>query len=111
MIKRIGWLSQNKLDRKWIWGSHGNEYEDSCLLGCSTVQSESQGDHLTMKVASSPKTMINTYHTTWCYIPEDNHINREQSRKIFRKTELIYQYFRDIKKILLQKKTTPWKNK
>jgi hypothetical protein len=20
-----------------IWGSHGGEYEDGCLLGCSTV--------------------------------------------------------------------------
>jgi hypothetical protein len=57
-----------------------------------------------MKVASSPKTMINTYHTIWCYIPEDNHINREQSRKIFRKTELNYQYFRDIKKFCCKKK-------
>jgi hypothetical protein len=25
------------LSKSWIWGSHGGEYEDCCLLGCSTV--------------------------------------------------------------------------
>jgi hypothetical protein len=33
-----------------IWGSHGGEYEDGCLLGCST--------------------------TTRCYSPEDSHLHK-----------------------------------
>jgi hypothetical protein len=32
-------LFSNTINPCSIWGSHGGEYEDGCLLGCSTVQS------------------------------------------------------------------------
>jgi hypothetical protein len=30
---------------------------------------------LMMEAASTSETMVNFYQTTWCYNPEDNHLN------------------------------------
>jgi hypothetical protein len=30
-------IESNRCIVSWIWGSHGGEYEDGCLLGCSSV--------------------------------------------------------------------------
>jgi hypothetical protein len=31
------WPSSESAESSRIWGSHGGEYEDGCLLGCSAV--------------------------------------------------------------------------
>jgi hypothetical protein len=51
-----------------IWGSHGGEYEDGCLLGCS--------DALMMEAARTSETLVNFYQTTRRYNPEDSHLFR-----------------------------------
>jgi hypothetical protein len=51
------WLSR-------IWGSHGGEYEDGCLLGCSAVM---------MEAVRTSETLVNFNQTTRRYNPEDSH--------------------------------------
>jgi hypothetical protein len=52
-----------------------------------------------MEAVSYPETMANIYQTTWCYIPEDSHLDRQQFRKYEeKKVGLNCQYFRDIQK-------------
>jgi hypothetical protein len=50
-----------------ILGTQGDEYDDGCLLGCSTVT-------LIMEAVSSPETSVNIYQTsTRCYIAEGSY--------------------------------------
>jgi hypothetical protein len=71
-----------------ISGSHGDKYEDGCLLGCWAVMSgrglptfqkcllpPSSGRFaLMMKAASTPNTLVNRYQTTRRNKPEDSHL-------------------------------------
>jgi hypothetical protein len=50
-----------------IWGSHGGEYEDGCLLGCSAIA-------LMMEAARTCETLVNFCQTTRRYNPEDSHL-------------------------------------
>jgi hypothetical protein len=52
-----------------IWGSHGGEYEDGCLLGCSAILIT-----LMMEAARSSEMLVNFYQTTRHYNPEDSHL-------------------------------------
>jgi hypothetical protein len=74
---------QPKLTREHceIWGSHGSNSEDYCLLGCDTVQSDKslkmfQRNPLSpfsitnMKAEGSSETLVMTYKTMQCHIPE-----------------------------------------
>jgi hypothetical protein len=65
-----------------IWGSHGGEYEDGCLLGCSAVQSGRSlpSFHrvltasiiaLMMEAARTSETAVNFYQTTRRYNSEE----------------------------------------
>jgi hypothetical protein len=38
-LREIGFGDVDWIHLSRIWGSHGGEYEDGCLLGCSTVLS------------------------------------------------------------------------
>jgi hypothetical protein len=68
-----------------IWGSHGGEYEDGCLLGCSAVKSTNVSEDLAasiirailmmMEAARSSETLVNFYQTTQRYSPEDSHLH------------------------------------
>jgi hypothetical protein len=49
-----------------ILGSHGGEYEDGCLLGCSAA--------LMMEATRTSETFVNFYQTTRRYNPEDSHL-------------------------------------
>jgi hypothetical protein len=49
-----------------IWGSHGGEYEDGCLLGRIALM---------MEAARTFETLVNFYQTTRRYNPEDNHLH------------------------------------
>jgi hypothetical protein len=46
-----------------ILGSHGGDYEDGCLLGCSTPM---------MEAAQTSETSVNSYQSTRRYNPEDS---------------------------------------
>jgi hypothetical protein len=48
-----------------ICGAYGSEYEDGCLLGCSTVTME----------AVQTSEPVNLYQSTWRYNPEDSHLH------------------------------------
>jgi hypothetical protein len=76
-------------------GSHGGEYEDGCLLGCSAVQSgrslptiqrfllpPSSGPliALMMEAARTSEMLVNFYQTTRRYNSEDNHLQTEDDR-------------------------------
>jgi hypothetical protein len=61
------------LYNKRICGSHGGEYEDGCLLGCSAMWS-GRLHALMMEVARTSETLVNFYQTTRRYNPEDNHL-------------------------------------
>jgi hypothetical protein len=52
-----------KLSR--IRGSHGGEYEDGCVLGCSTLM---------MEAARTFETLANFYQTTRRYNQKDSHL-------------------------------------
>jgi hypothetical protein len=56
-----------------IWGSHGGEYEDGCLLGCSARWVLIA---LTMEAARTSETSVNVYQTTRRYNPEDSHLQK-----------------------------------
>jgi hypothetical protein len=49
-----------------IWGSHGGESEDVCLLG--------SGRWVMMEATSTSETLVNFYQTTRRYNPEDSHL-------------------------------------
>jgi hypothetical protein len=54
-----------------ISGSHGGEYEDGCLLGCSALM---------MEAARTSETLVNFYQTIRRYNPEDSHQSTERLR-------------------------------
>jgi hypothetical protein len=70
-----------------IWGSHGGEYEDGCLLNA-----------LMMEAARTSETMINFYQTTQCYNPEDS---RLQSKKCFKQGLSLYLSIMSWKKLYI----------
>jgi hypothetical protein len=63
-----------------IWGSHGGEYEDGCLLGCSAVYLVEVYQlfriALMMEAVRSSQTLVNFYQTTRRYNPEDSHLRQ-----------------------------------
>jgi hypothetical protein len=46
--------------------SHGVDYEDGCLLGCSAI--------LMMEAVRTSETSVNSYRSTWRYNPEDSRL-------------------------------------
>jgi hypothetical protein len=57
---------ENKLKLSRIWGSHGGEYEDGCLLGDVVIIA------LIMEAARTSETLVNFFQTTRRYNPEDS---------------------------------------
>jgi hypothetical protein len=60
-----------------IWGSHGNEYEDSCLLGCSAMETGVSLPKFQRSILppSSRWWLLNLYQSIWCYNPEHGHLH------------------------------------
>jgi hypothetical protein len=57
-----------------IWGSHGGENEDGCLLAASIIRSIAL-IALMMEAARTSETLVNFYQTTRRYNPGDNHLH------------------------------------
>jgi hypothetical protein len=52
-----------------IWGSHGGEYEDGCLVGCSAVQTD-----VSLPTLQRSEISVDSYQSTRRYNPVDSHL-------------------------------------
>jgi hypothetical protein len=69
------WITKEILREMSV--SHGDEYEDRCLLTCCTVQSGRYWPtiiSLMIVAVSSSETSVSIHQTTRCYRPADSHL-------------------------------------